>query len=148
MRAFQLILPLALVASPALAQPQPAPPPGQINVPPELTDPATADRISGMMHALSKAFVNLPVGEIEAAAEGRPATQADRRRTIGDLGRKHDPDFDRNLDRDIEASRGAVQASMKAFTSALPAVTRSITEARRAIEQATANLPSPLYPKR
>jgi hypothetical protein len=148
MRAFQFILPLALVASPALAQPQPASQPEQVNVPPELTDPATADRLGGMMKALSKAFVNLPVGEIEAAAEGRPATQADRRRTIGDLGRKHDPNFDRNLDRDIDASRGAVQASMKAFTAALPALNKSIAEARRAIEQATANLPSPLYPKR
>jgi hypothetical protein len=147
MRAFQLILPLALIASPALAQP-PASPPETIAVPPEITDPATFDRIGDMMHALSKAFVNLPVGEIEAAAQGRPVTQADRRHTIGDLGRKHDPNFDRNLDRDIEASRGAMQASMKAFTAALPALNKSIAEARRAVEQATANLPSPLYPRR
>lgn len=148
MRAFQLILSLALVASPALAHARPAPPPEAITVPPELTDPATADRLGGMMQALSKALLNLPVGEIKAAAEGRPATQADRRQTIGDLGRKQDPNFDRNLDRNIEASRGAMQASMKAFTAALPAVTRSIIEARRAIEQATANLPSPVYPRR
>jgi hypothetical protein len=148
MRAFQLILPLALVASPALAETRPAPPAETITVPPELTDPAVADRLGGMMHALSKAFLNLPVGEIEAAAEGRPATQADRGHTIGDLGRRHDPNFDRNLDRDIEASRGAMQASIKAFAAALPAMTRSLAEARRAIEQATANLPSPLYPKR
>ncbi|WP_309662660.1 hypothetical protein [Sphingomonas sp.] len=148
MRAFQLILPLALMASPALAQTRPTPPPETITVPPELTDPAMADRLGGMMQALSKAFLNLPVGEIEAAAEGRPATRADRNRTIGDLGRQHDPNFEQHLDRDIEASRGAVQASMKAFTAALPAVTRSIAEARRAIEQATANLPSPVYPRR
>jgi hypothetical protein len=148
MRAFQLILPLALVASPSLAQTQSPPPPEAIAVPPELTDPATADRVGDMMHALSKAFLNLRVGEIEAAAEGRPATRADAKRTIGDLGRKHNPDFDRNLDREIDASRSAVQASMKAFTAALPAVNRSIAEARRAIEHATANLPSPVYPRR
>ena len=148
MRAFQLILPLALVASPALAQPQPAAPPETMAVPPALTDPATADRLGGMMQALSKAFLNLPVGEIEAAAEGRPVTRADRGRTLGDLGRRDDPNFERNLNRDIEASRATVQASMKAFTAALPAVNRSIAEARRAIEQATANLPSPNYPNR
>ena len=41
-----------------------------------------------------------------------------------------------------------MQASMKAFAAALPAMTRSLAEARRAIEQATANLPNPNYPKR
>jgi hypothetical protein len=148
MRAFQLILPLALMASPALAQTKPAPPPETITVPPELTDPAMTDRLGTMMQALSKAFLNLPVGEIEAAAKGRPATEADRRQTIRDLGRKQDPNFERNLDRDLAASRVAMQASMKAFAAALPAMTRSLAEARRAIEQVTANLPNPNYPKR
>jgi hypothetical protein len=148
MRAFQLILPLALVASPVLAETKTAPSPETIVVPPELTDPAMTDRLGNMMQALSKALLNLPVGEIEAAAKGRPATEADRRQTIRDLGRKQDPNFERNLDRDLAASRVAMQASMKAFAAALPAMTRSLAEARRAIEQVTANLPSPVYPKR
>ncbi len=148
MRAFQLFLPLALMASPALGQTRPAPVPETITIPPELTDPATADRIGGMMQALSKALLNLPVGEIAAAAQGRPATQAERRQTVRDLGRKQDPNFERNLDRDLAASRGAMQAGMKAFTTALPAVMKSLAEAGRAIEQATANLPSPVYPRR
>jgi len=150
MRAFQFILPLMLVASPALAQTQPAPaaPPQAVAIPPELTDPAMADRLGGMMQALSKAFLNLPVGEIEAAAEGRPATRADRGRTLGDLGRREDPNFERNLDRDLAMSRATVQATMKAFATALPAMMKGLTEAGRAIEQATANLPSPTYPKR
>ena len=148
MRVFKLILPLALVASPALAQPRPAAPPETIAIPPELSDPATADRLGGMMHALSKAFLNLRVGEIEAAAEGRPASPADRNTTVRDLGRKDDPNFERNLDRNIDASRGAMRAGMKAFTAALPAINNSLAEARRAIEQVTANLPSPVYPRR
>jgi hypothetical protein len=148
MRAFQLILPLALVAGPALAQTQPTPPPETITVPPELTDPAMADRLGGMMQAMSKAILNLPVGEIEAAAEGRPVTRADRGRTLGELGRRDDPNFERNLDRQLAMSRVTMQASMKAFSTALPAITKSLAEARRAIEQATANLPSPNYPKR
>jgi len=148
MRAFQFVLPLALVASPALAQTRPAPPPETIAIPPELTDPAMADRLGGMMQALSKAFLNLPVGEIAAAAEGRPPTQAERRQTIRDVGRKQDPNFERNLDRDLAASRVTMQAGMKAFATALPAIMKGLTEAARAIEQATANLPSPVYPKR
>ncbi len=159
MRTFQLILPLMLVASPALAQipptspapVRPAPPqamPETIAIPPELTDPAMADRLGGMMQALSKAFLNLPVGEIEAAAEGRPATRADRGRTIREIGRREDPNFERNLDRDLAASRTTMRASMKAFATALPAVMKGLTDAGRALEQATANLPSPNYPRR
>ena len=60
MRAFQLIVPLALVASPALAQTKPAPAtaaPETITIPRELTDPAMADRLARMMLAMSMAFL-------------------------------------------------------------------------------------------
>ena len=150
MRACLLALSLVVMAGPVLAQATPSPtaPPETIAVPPQLTDPATVDRIGGMMQAMSKAFLNLPVGEIEAAAQGRPATRADRSRTIRDIGRARDPNFERNLDRQLADSRVAVQAGMKAFAAALPAVIKDLTDAGRKIEQATANLPSPTYPKR
>ncbi len=149
MRAFQFILPLALVASPGLAQTRPAPPltPEAITVPPELTDPATAEKLARMMQALSQAFLNLPVGEIEAAVEGRPPTSADRRRTVREAGRADDPNFERDFQREIAGSRVLVQTSMKALAAALPAMMKGLSEASRELEKATANLPSPNYPK-
>ena len=54
------------------------------------TDAATADKLARMMQAMSKAFLELPVGEIEAAAEGRQATRADRQRTVRQVGRNAD----------------------------------------------------------
>ena len=153
MRAFPLILPLALAASPALAQTSPAPAPSPlapqtITVPPALTDPAMAEKLPRMMQAMSKAFLELPVGEIEAAAEGRPATRADRRRTLRQLGRAEDPNFERNLQRDIANAKPMIEASMKAMANALPAMMKGLSEAGRELEKATANLPSPNYPKR
>jgi hypothetical protein len=150
MRTSLLVVPLALMASPVLAQAKPAPaaPPETITVPPELSDPATAEKLGRMMQAMSKAFLDLPVGEIEAAAEGRPATRADRRRTVRELGRRDDPNFERNFQRDLAQSRVAMQASMKAFVAALPAMMKGLTEAGRELEKATANMPSPTYPKR
>ena len=150
MRTSLLVVPLALMASPVLAQGRPAPaaPPETITVPPELSDPATAEKLGRMMQAMSKAFLDLPVGEIEAAAEGRPATRADRRRTVRELGRRDDPNFERNFQRDLAQSRVAMQASMKAFVAALPAMMKGLTEAGRELEKATANMPSPTYPKR
>ena len=151
MRTFHWLVPLALVASPAVAQDKPeapAPAAETIAVPPELSDPRMAERLGAMMQALSKAFLDLPVGELEAAAEGRPATAADRKRTVREVGRMDDPDFERDLDRTLAASRAGMQAGMKALAAALPAMMKGLAEASREIEKATANLPSPNYPKR
>ena len=151
MRAQLFVLPLALIASPALAQapaPQARPNPSDtISVPGALTDPATADKLARMMQAMSKAFLDLPVGEFEATAEGRAPTAADRRRTIRDVGRAEDPDFERELQRDLAGSRAIMQASLRAMAAALPAMMKGLSEAGRELERATANLPSPNYPK-
>jgi len=153
MRAFHMIVPLALIASPALAQTKPSTAPQRsapeaIAVPPALTDPAMADQLARMMQALSKAFLNLPVGEIEAAAEGRPATRADRRRTVREAGRAEDPNFERDFQRQIANSKPMIEASMKALAAAMPAMIKGLSEAGRELEKGTANLPSPNYPKR
>ena len=80
MRPYLLTLGLALIAAPAVAAPQPE----EIRIPPELTDPQLIERLTNMTDTLSRALLELPVGEIEAAAEGRPVTDADRRRTVRD----------------------------------------------------------------
>ena len=160
MRAFHLIVPFALLASPAVAQTNPAPQapppkatpqaatPRAVTVPPALTDPATADRLARMMQAMSKAFLELPVGEIEAAAAGRPATRADRRRTVREAGRAQDPNFERNFQRQIADSKPMIESSMKALAAALPAMMKGLGEAGRELEKSTAKLPSPNYPKK
>ena len=74
---------LLLASSAALAAPPPPQP--QIVIPPEMTDPQFIHRLMGMTDALSKAFLELRVGEIQAAAEGRPATPADRNRAVGEI---------------------------------------------------------------
>ena len=62
MRKSLIILPLLLASSPALAQPAP-------QLPPELTDPATAQRLAGTMQALTNALLNIRVGEMKAALQ-------------------------------------------------------------------------------
>ena len=134
------------VAGPAAAAP--APEPEQIHIPAELTDPAFIGRIAEMTEALSEALLDLPVGEIEAAAQGRPVTDADRRRTIRDVGRDSDPDFERDVRQRIAEARPRVEAAMQAFAKSLPAMTKALSEAADQVERATANMPQPGYPKR
>ena len=150
MRICLLVLPLAAMTGPALGQAKPAPvaPAETIVVPQALSDPATAEKLSRMMQSLSNAFLNLPVGEIEAAAQGRPVTSADRTRTMREVGRRDDPNFEQNMQRDLAATRPMMQATMKAFVAALPAMMKGMSEAGRELEKAADNMPRPNYPKR
>ena len=60
-----LLLPALLIATPALAEPGV---PQQL--PPEVASGQFVDQLQPVLRAMSKAFLNLPVGEIEAAVTG------------------------------------------------------------------------------
>ena len=141
MRALTAAILASLAATPATAQTAPA-------IPPELSDPAVADKLGNAMQSLSNAFLNLPVGEVQAALEGRPATPADKRTTVRDLGRRDDPDLDRHFQQQIAGSRETMRAGMTAMKTALPAIMKGVNEARAEMEKALANMPSATYPAR
>ena len=143
MRLLLIALPLALFTTPAMAQPARAP-----ELPRELTDPAMADKLGKMAGALSRALLDLNVGEIEAAVEGRAVTPADRRRTVRDMAASGNPDIERRIERQAAQSGAAIQAGAKAMAAALPAIMESVERAAAEIDRATANLPQPGYPRR
>ena len=147
-----LILPLlSLCAAPALAQTSapraPAEPP-VIQLPPELADPASADRLADAMQSMSQALLDLKVGRLQAALEGREATPADRNLTVRDLARRNDPAFERRLQQRIAEARPKMERSLKALNEALPEVTEDLQRAQRSIERAIANMPDPNYSRR
>jgi hypothetical protein len=133
---------IALPAVPAAAAQAPQNP--QIEIPSELTDPEFIDRIAGMTEVLSKALLNLPAGEIEAVAEGRPVTDSDRRRTVRDVGQLSE----RDIERKIAEAGPQLRAAMQALATSLPAMTRTLSEMADQVERATANIPQPGYPRR
>jgi len=134
-----LLFTLLMIAAPAAAQSQPRP---VQDIQRALNDPATAERMTNVMQSLSNAMLDLPVGEIQAAVEGRTPTAADKRRTIRDL----EPDLD--VRREISQARPMIQQSMKALGEALPGIVQSLQQAQRSLERAAANMPDPTYPKR
>jgi len=137
MRLSCLAAPLFLASSAALAAPAPQ---SQIEIPPEMTDPQFIHRLMSMTDALAKAFLDLRVGEIQAVAEGRPATAADRNRTVGEIARISPQE----LQRQIAEARPQVEAATQAFVKQLPEITRSLSQAANALERAAANMPQPL----
>ena len=144
MRTHFALIPLLLLAAPAIAEP--ARPP--LQVPPQLTDPATAQKLTNVMQTLSNAFLNVKVGGVEAAIEGREASPQEKNLTVRDMARRDDPNFDRNFQQHIAQVGPTMQRSMNALNQALPEVMKSLDEAKHSIERAAANMPDPTYPKR
>ena len=144
MRLHHATIPLLLIAAPVAAQPA-APPPQD---PPQLLDPQMPARPAHTTQALPQALLNLPVGEVRAAVDGREPTPADRALTVRDLGRRDDPNFDANFRRRIAQARPAMERGMKALNTALPAMEKALGDARDAIDRAVANMPDPTYPRR
>lgn len=139
MRTSLMVFPLLLLAAPAAAQAPAAP-----AIPPQLTDPATADRLANAMQVLSKAFLDLRIGEVEAALEGRQPTMADRRRTV----RSETGMSERDLNARIAAAKPRMEQGIKAMNQALPQITQDLQRAQQSLERAVSNLPDPTYPKR
>lgn len=138
---------LAAVAMPAAAQPQPqprAPESRGTDLPPEITDGRMIDQLGSVVGALTRAFLDLPVGEIEAAVENRPVTREDRRRTVGSTTGMSE----RELNREIAESKDAVKAGGQAMARSLPVIRDALNRAGQEIGRATANLPQPGYPRR
>lgn len=145
MRAIALLASLAVFAAPATAQ-EPT-----IEIPAELTDPAMAETLGKMLGSLTKVMLDLPVGELQAAVEGRAPSATDKRRTVRDLAGAA-PDLDRRIEREAVQALPRMQAGMKAMADSLPAMAKALAEAAERMEggldRATANLPQPGYPRR
>ena len=141
MRSHWIALPLMLAPVPALAAPKAAP-----QLPPELSDPAMADKLGKMAGALAKALMDMPVGELEAAVQGREPTAADRGKRVRDeIG---GPAAERQVEASVAQSGRQMQAMSKALVDSLPSILSALGDVEQRIERATANIPDPTYPKR
>ena len=141
MRKILFLAPLLLSASPAFAQDAP-------QLPPVLSDPATIQRVTTEVQALSRALMNVRVGEVQAALQGREASPRERNMTVGDLARQKDPDFDRHLQQQVASMGPQLQRSVAAVNRALPAMKHALDDVQQSLDRALANMPDPTYPKR
>lgn len=139
MRIALAALPLMLIAAPLAAQPA-AP-----QLPPELSDPALGQKLGKMAGALSKALMDVEVGEIAAAVEGREASPAEKKRTVRDMAGNIDPQA---VERQVAAAAPAMQRGMQALMKSLPAMMAAMEGAIDGLDRASANLPQPGYPRR
>jgi hypothetical protein len=141
MRASLIALPLLLAPVPAFAAPKEAP-----QLPREFTDPAVADKLGKMAGVLTRALMDMPVGELEATIEGREPTAADRSKRVRDaIG---GPDAERQVEAQVAQSGKQMQAMSKALVDSLPALMVALGQVEANLERVTANIPDPTYPRR
>ena len=141
MRALLLVACLIAMPAPALAE---APKRPSLEVPRELTDPAMPARLTKTLQGLTDALLEMKVGEVQAAVEGREATPAEKQLRVRDVAGVDEKDLKQNI---AEAGPRIAQ-SMNALAKALPAITKALDDAGKAIDRAAANMPDPTYPKR
>jgi hypothetical protein len=141
MRAYWIALPLLMAPVPALAAPKATP-----QLPPELSDPAMADKLGKMAGALTRALMDLPVGELEATIQGREPTPADRAKRVRDeIG---GPAAERQVAAQVAQSGRHMQAMSRALVDSLPSIMSALDQMESSLERATANIPDPTYPRR
>lgn len=144
MRKILILLPLLLSATPAFAQDGVR----AIQLPPELTDPQSAMKLAAKLQALSNAVMHIRVGDVSAALDGREASPQERNTTIGDLVRRKDPNFDRQVQEKVASIGPKVMRGMLTVQRTLPQVMHDVDDAQKSLERAVSNLPDPTYPQR
>jgi hypothetical protein len=105
-------------------------------------------KLARTMQALSTAVLNIRVGDMKAALDGREATPEERNTTVGDIIRRKDPNFDRDVQHEVATVGPKVMRRMQAMKRALPEVMRDVDDAQRSLKRAVSNLPDPNYPQR
>jgi len=145
MRTVWIALPLMLAPVPAQAQAAPAPKEAP-QLPRELTDPAMADKLGKLAGALTRALMDMPVGEIEAAVRGREPTVADRSKRVRDeIGGAQ---AEQQVEAQVAQSGRHMQAMSKALVGSLPSLMAALDNLEQNLDRATANIPAPTYPRR
>ena len=136
MRLTLALAPLLLLATPAAAQQPP-------QLPPEVTDGRAIDQLGTVFGAVARAFLDLPVGEIEAAVENRPVTRDDQSKTVRSVSGMSD----RELQQQIREGTEVAKSGTRAIVRSLPVITRALNDAGEQIDRAISNMPSPVYPR-
>ena len=134
------LLPGALVvATPVAAQPA-----SVAQLPPEIANGQIVDQLQPVLRAVARAFLDLPIGEIQAAVENRPTHPEDRNKRVRDVAGIDEGEVDRGIAEGSETMKAGAQTVARS----LPAISRALDQAGAEIARAVGNLPSPAYPRR
>ena len=125
----------AALATPAVAQPQPSAEEIEEGIVRAIPEPEQVEAMAPALDRLLGALLTIDVGPIIDAADpnrrgrdyGRPG------RTLGALGSRDDPDFERRMRSSVYRATADMGRMLGAFETAAPALARSLVQMRDAL---------------
>ena len=149
------------IAGPAAAQQQqqqapkaqsgvvaPLPDPRDEELRRSLPDPRELQAIGDTATRAIDAMMNVPIGPLREAVEGRKLSRKEREETLGDHARKDDP----NLPERMRGQMGLATAALGALTEQMavmaPVLRRTLEDAQRRVEEAARGAPPRNYDRR
>lgn len=128
------------LAVPAMAGPRTADEREAARIARTLEDPRTQDALAGAMVALTDSLLDVRIDRLRAAMariDPEAGYRDDDARTLGDIVRRDDPDFERNLYRDTRRATAAMGAAASGLADLLPEFRRMAEDFSRKVERET-----------
>lgn len=171
MRKFLIVPLLVGVAAPALAQ-QPSvqagagasaqvaqPPRVEVAPPPPMDPrdeaiirsvpgPQEIERVGDVTAATVDAILDVPIGPLREAIEGRRLSRREREETLGDHARKDDPYFRERMRDQITVAGAAVGVLAEQMAVMTPVLRQTLEDAQRRVEEAARGVPPRDYDRR
>lgn len=147
---------IAALAAPAPAQPQALPEAGPLPeavVPPAPLDPRDEEIVAAVPDAgeiqemgevaarATDAILDVPIGPLREAIEGRRLDPRERQETLGDHAAKDDPYFRERMRDQIAVASVAMGALAERMAVLTPVLRDTIEDAARRVEDAARGLP-------
>ncbi len=144
---------LAITAPAAAQQPQPQTRSNEVVQPTAPVDPRDAEMLRNMPSPTEmkemgeiaargmEAMMDVPIGPLREAVEGRKLSPRERKETLGDHARRDDPNFKERMRDQIGLATVALGALAEQMTVMGPVLRRSLEDVSRRMEDAARAAP-------
>lgn len=147
------------VAAPAVAQQQlpnaqgpvvaaPLPDPRDEEIRRSLPDPRELEAMGNVATRTMDAILDVPIGPLREAVEGRKLSPREREETIGDHARRDDPYFRERMRDQMGVATVALGALAEQMAVMTPVLRRTLEDVERRVEDAVRGLPPRDYDRR
>jgi hypothetical protein len=149
MRKFLIAAAVLTVAAPAFAQ-QPASSAAAATAPLDprdeelrrnLPDPAELKAMGEVAARAMEAMMDVPIGPLREAVEGRKLSRRERQETLGDVARRDDPEFKERMRDQMGVASVAMAALMEQMVTIAPVLRNTLEDVARRTEEAARQIP-------
>jgi len=138
------------VAQPSRADVAPPPPidPRDEAILRAVPGPQELERVGDVTAATVDAILDVPIGPLREAIEGRRLSRREREETLGDHARKDDPYFRERMRDQITIASAAVGVLAEQMAVMTPVLRQTLEDAQRRVEEAARGVPPREYDRR